>query len=80
MRATHTKRTALASDLGVSDAYVTMLVNDNRDPSLPLALKIHKRTNGALPLKVLLKRSLASASDEAVKELEAMASEQAALS
>lgn len=75
VRATHTRRQKLADDVGVSVSLITMLMRDKASPSLKLALRIYAYTRGAVPLRVLLKRTLESASPEAVRELEAVAAE-----
>lgn len=43
---------AFAAEMGIASSYVSMLVNGERTPSLPLALRIAERAN--IPLESLL--------------------------
>ena len=42
-------RTAWAERLGVSKSYLSDLLNGNRQPSLDVAVRIERLTNGAVP-------------------------------
>ncbi len=52
---------ALAAELGISQSHLSMLINGDRQPSLPLALRIVERTR--VPLESLLKPEPASTSE-----------------
>lgn len=52
MRATHTTPAKLARELGVTTAYVSMLKNKRRQPTLEMGLKLHRLTG--VPLENFL--------------------------
>lgn len=45
------KRGEIASEWGISEAYLSQLASGVRRPSLSMAFKIEKMTNGAVPAR-----------------------------
>lgn len=43
------KRTVIAARLGISKSYLSDILNGNKTPSLDLAFRIERLTNGAVP-------------------------------
>jgi transcriptional regulator with XRE-family HTH domain len=54
---------ALAEELGISPNYVSMLASGERQPSLPLAIRISERTR--VPIAALVQKPTATEPSEA---------------